>query len=115
MHMSIVKSSDIYYYMVANDLGVERAPTFHATTGLRPLVGIDVEGETPACCVDRVEGEALKQSGTAANHSIGHRQGYNAFTLLQLAHATATVANDACHEAARGTCDRGHPRPASGA
>ena len=96
MHTSIVKSSDIYYYMVANDLGVDAIHDFMKPLGFGQLVGIDIEGETAGVLPSSEWKEKrFKQKWYGGETiSIGIGQGYNAFTLLQLAHATATVAND---------------------
>ena len=96
MHTSIVKSSDIYYYMVANDLGVDAIHDFMQPLGFGQIVGIDVEGEMPGILPSTAWKEKrFKQKWYGGETiSIGIGQGYNAFTLLQLAHATANVAND---------------------
>jgi len=96
MHRSIVKSSDIYYYMVANDLGVDAIHDFMKPLGFGQLVGIDIEGETAGVLPSSEWKEKrFKQKWYGGETiSIGIGQGYNAFTLLQLAHATANLAND---------------------
>jgi len=96
MHTSIVKSSDIYYYMVANDLGVDAIHDFMQPLGFGQIVGIDIEGEQPGVLPSSAWKEKrFKQKWYGGETiSIGVGQGYNAFTLLQLAHATANIAND---------------------
>jgi len=96
MHASIVKSSDIYYYMVANDLGVDAIHDFMKPLGFGQIVGIDVEGESQGVLPSTAWKEKrFKQKWYGGETiSIGIGQGYNAFTLLQLAHATANLAND---------------------
>jgi penicillin-binding protein 2 len=96
MHTSIVKSSDIYYYMVANDLGVDAIHDFMKPFGFGQIVGIDIEGEMPGVLPSTAWKEKrFKQKWYGGETiSIGIGQGYNAFTLLQLAHATANLAND---------------------
>ncbi len=96
MHRSIVKSSDIYYYMLANDLGVDTIHDFMKPFGFGQLTGIDVDGEQIGVLPSTQWKERrLKQKWYPGETiSIGIGQGYNAFTLLQLAHATATIAND---------------------
>jgi penicillin-binding protein 2 len=95
MHRSIVKSSDIYYYMVANDLGVDAIHDFMKPFGFGQITGIDVEGEQAGVLPSTQWKERrFKQKWYAGETiSIGIGQGYNAFTLLQLAHATANLAN----------------------
>jgi penicillin-binding protein 2 len=96
MHKSIVKSSDIYYYMVANDLGVDTIHDFMKPFGFGQITGIDLEGEQTGILPSSAWKEKrFKQKWFPGETiSIGVGQGYNAFTLLQLAHATATLAND---------------------
>lgn len=95
MHKSIVKSSDIYYYMLANDLGVDAIHDFMKPFGFGQITGIDVEGEmTGILPSTRWKEQRLKQKWYPGETiSIGIGQGYNSFTLLQLAHATANLAS----------------------
>jgi penicillin-binding protein 2 len=96
MYRSIVKSSDIYYYQVANDLGVDTIHDFMKPWGFGQITGIDVEGEQTGILPSTAWKEKrFKQKWYPGETiSIGIGQGYNAFTLLQLAHATANLAND---------------------
>ena len=96
MHASIVRSSDIYYYMLANDLGVDAIHDFMKPWGFGQITGIDVEGEQTGVLPSSAWKERrFKQKWYPGETiSIGIGQGYNAFTLLQLAHATANLAND---------------------
>ncbi|HVJ60155.1 MAG TPA: penicillin-binding protein 2, partial [Burkholderiaceae bacterium] len=95
MHKSIVKSSDIYYYQVANDLGVDAIHDFMKPFGFGQITGIDVEGEQMGILPSTAWKERrLKQKWYPGETiSVGIGQGYNSFTLLQLAHATSTLAN----------------------
>jgi len=96
MLASIVRSSDIYYYMLANDLGVDVIHDFMKPWGFGQITGIDVEGEQTGVLPSSAWKERrFKQKWYPGETiSIGIGQGYNAFTLLQLAHATANLAND---------------------
>jgi penicillin-binding protein 2 len=96
MHRSIVKSSDVYYYSVANDLGVDTMHDFMKPWGFGQITGIDVEGEqTGILPSTEWNMKRFKQRWYPGETiSLGVGQGKNAFTLLQLAHATATLAND---------------------
>ncbi len=96
MHASIVRSSDIYYYQVANDLGVDTIHDFMKPWGFGQITGIDVEGEQTGILPSSAWKERrFKQKWYPGETiSIGIGQGYNSFTLLQLAHATANLAND---------------------
>jgi penicillin-binding protein 2 len=96
MRRSIVKSSDIYYYQLANDLGVDTIHDFMKPWGFGQITGIDVEGEQTGILPSSAWKEKrFKQKWYPGETiSVGIGQGYNAFTLLQLAHATANLANN---------------------
>ncbi len=96
LHTSIVKSSDIYYYMLADDLGVDTIHDFMKPWGFGQITGIDIDGEmTGILPSSEWKMRRFKQKWYPGETiSIGIGQGYNSFTLLQLAHATATLAND---------------------
>src|ERR1035438_8416916 len=98
MYKSIVQSCDTYYYMLANDLGVDAIHDFMAPIGFGQATGIDLQGELrgtlPSTEWKRAaykKKEAQKwYAGETISPGIG--QGYNAFTMLQLAQAEATMA-----------------------
>ncbi len=96
LHRSIVKSSDVYYYQLADDLGVDAIHDFMKPFGFGQITGIDVDGEmTGILPSTEWKMRRFKQKWYGGETiSIGIGQGYNSFTLLQLAHATATLAND---------------------
>jgi penicillin-binding protein 2 len=96
LHRSIVKSSDIYYYQLANDLGVDTIHDFMKPWGFGQITGIDIDGEMTGILPSTAwkEKRFRQKWYPGETISIGIGQGYNAFTLLQLAHATATLAND---------------------
>jgi len=95
LHKSIVVSSDTYYYAVANDLGVDAIHDFMQPFGFGQLTGIDLEGELAGVLPSSEWKERRFHQKWYGGEtiSIGIGQGYNSFTLLQLAHATATLAN----------------------
>ena len=98
MYKSIVQSCDTYYYMLANDLGVDAIHDFMKPLGLGQLTGIDIHGEVrgvlPSTAWKRAAYRKKEQQKWYAGEtiSVGIGQGYNAFTMLQLAQATATLA-----------------------
>ena len=98
MYRSIVQSCDTYYYMLANDLGVDAMHDFMAPLGLGQLTGIDMLGELrgtlPSIEWKRSAYRKKEQQKWYAGEtiSLGIGQGYNSFTMLQLAQATATLA-----------------------
>ena len=100
MYHSIVQSCDTYYYILANDMGVD---TIHAQMqrfGFGELTGIDIYGEVrgllPSTDWKRRAYKRPDQQKWYAGEtiSLGIGQGYNTFTMLQLASATATLANN---------------------
>lgn len=99
MHMSIVKSSNVYYYSLANELGVDAIHDFMKPLGFGQLTGIDINGEVRGILPNqdwkrRTYKKPEQQKWYAGETiSLGIGQGYNAFTMLQLAQATATLAN----------------------
>ncbi|HEV3020256.1 MAG TPA: penicillin-binding protein 2 [Burkholderiaceae bacterium] len=95
LHRSIVVSSDVYYYVLANDLGVDAIHDCMQPLGFGQLTGIDLEGElTGVLPSSEWKERRFHQKWYGGETiSIGIGQGYNSFTLLQLAHATATLAN----------------------
>jgi len=97
LYKSIVVSSDTYYYGAAYDLGVDRIHDFMVPWGFGHLTGIDLPDEQPGLLPSSAwKQQRFKQPWfPGETPSIGIGQGYNAFTILQLAHATATLANDA--------------------
>ncbi len=99
MYLSIVKSSNVYYYSLANELGVDAIHDFMKPLGFGQLTGIDINGEVRGVLPNqdwkrRTYKKPEQQKWYAGETiSLGIGQGYNAFTMLQLAQATATVAN----------------------
>ena len=99
LHRSIVKSSNVYYYQLAHDMGVNAIHDFMAPLGFGQLTGIDLPGESrgilPNTEWKRRQFSKPEQqrwySGETVSLGIG--QGYNSFTMLQLASATATLAS----------------------
>ena len=99
LRTSIVKSSNTYYYALANDLGVDAIHDFMAPFGFGQITGIDLHGEQsgilPSQAWKRASYKRADQQRWYAGEtiSLGIGQGYNSFTMLQLASATATLAN----------------------
>ncbi|MCX7149483.1 MAG: penicillin-binding protein 2 [Rhodocyclales bacterium] len=100
MYKSIVASCDTYYYMLANDMGIDNISSFMGKLGLGQRTGIDIDGESegvlPSQEWKRKRFKKPEQQKWYAGEtiSIGIGQGYNAYTPIQLAQATAIVANN---------------------
>ena len=95
LHKSLVVSSDTYYYKLAFEMGVDRIHGFMKPWGFGQRTGIDLEHESTGILPSSEwKQRRFKQKWfPGETPSIGIGQGYNAFTILQLANATATLAN----------------------
>jgi len=100
MYHSIVQSCDTYYYMLANDLGVDTIHEQMSHFGFGELTGIDILGEArgllPSTQWKRAAYRKPEQQKWYAGEtiSLGIGQGYNNFTVLQIAQALGTLANN---------------------
>ncbi|HQW21299.1 MAG TPA: penicillin-binding protein 2, partial [Rhodocyclaceae bacterium] len=100
MYKSIVESCDTYYYMLANDLGIDNIAAFMGQFGFGSRTGIDIEGESqgvlpsPAWKKKRFKRPEQQRWYAGETISIGIGQGYNTYTPIQLAQAVATLANN---------------------
>ncbi len=104
MYKSIVVSCDTYYYMLANDLGIDNIAAFMHQFGFGQRTGVDIghkgmgesEGVLPSQEWKRKRFRKPEQQKWYAGEtiSIGIGQGYNAYTPIQLAQAMATLANN---------------------
>ncbi|MGH8709153.1 MAG: penicillin-binding transpeptidase domain-containing protein, partial [Burkholderiales bacterium] len=92
--------SDVYYYMLANDMGIEAISGFMKRFGFGARTGNDLEGEaegvlpSPEWKQARFSQREQQRWYPGETISIGIGQGYNAYTPLQLAQALATLANN---------------------
>jgi penicillin-binding protein 2 len=100
MHRAIVESSNVYFYSLANEMGVDAMHDFMKPLGFGQITGIDIMGEVrgvlPSQDWKRNYYKRPEQKKWYAGEtiSLGIGQGYNSFTMLQLAQATATLANN---------------------
>ncbi len=100
MYKSIVQSCDTYYYVLANDMGVDLMHDELQKFGFGAFTGIDIQGEVrgllPSTEWKRKAYKRPEQQKWYAGEtiSLGIGQGYNNFTMLQLALATGVIAND---------------------
>ena len=99
MYRSIVESCDTYYYLLARDMGVDLIAEHMAPMGFGRPTGIDLIGEArgilPSTDWKRNAYRKPEQQRWYAGEtiSLGIGQGYNNFTMLQIAQATATLVN----------------------
>ncbi len=100
MYKSLVVSCDTYYYMLANDMGIDNIARFIGQFGFGAKTGIDIDGEAtgvlPSPEWKRRHFSKPEQQKWYAGEtiSVGIGQGYNAYTPLQMAQAMATLANN---------------------
>ncbi len=99
LRRSIIKSSNVYYYMLANDMGVESIHDWLAPMGFGQLTGVDLKGEVRGVLPNQewkrntYKRPEQKKWFAGETISLGIGQGYNNFTILQLANAMAMLAN----------------------
>lgn len=99
MHRAIQYSSNTYFYSLAVDMGVDTIHDFMKPLGFGQITGIDVHGEVrgllPSTTWKReaYKRPEMKKWFPGETVSLGIGQGYNNFTMLQLAVAEATLAN----------------------
>jgi penicillin-binding protein 2 len=95
LHKAIVESCDTYFYGLAQDLGIDSIHEFIGQFGFGKLTGIDISGEVSGLLPSREWKEQRfdQRWFVGDTISIGIGQGYNLVTPLQLASATAILAN----------------------
>ncbi|WPG39539.1 penicillin-binding protein 2 [Variovorax sp. EBFNA2] len=99
MHRAIQLSSNTYFYSLAAEMGVDLIHDFMAPLGFGQLTGIDLQGESRGVLPSKAwKRAAYRRADMKTWHpgetiSLGIGQGYNSFTMLQLASANATLAN----------------------
>ena len=95
LRKSIAQSCDIYYYRLAVDMGIDRMHDYLAKFGLGERSGIDLEGESPGLLPSRDWKQRRWKKAWYPGETViaGIGQGYHLTTPLQLATATAMLAN----------------------
>ncbi len=97
MHRAIVQSSNVYFYTLANEMGVDLIHEQLYPMGFGRKTGIDVEGEVtgdlPSTEWKKHRFRKPEQQKWYAGEtiSLGIGQGYNNFTMLQMATAMSTL------------------------
>ncbi len=96
MYKSIVVSCDTYYYVLANELGIDNIARFMSQIGFGSRSGIDLTGESTGTLPSKEwkKKRFNKEWFLGETVSVAIGQGYNAYTPLQLASAVATLSND---------------------
>jgi penicillin-binding protein 2 len=101
MYRSIVMSCDTYYYQLGNEMGIDAISGFMKQFGFGSPTGIDLEHEKGGVLPSQEwKRERFKKNRAAQKWvggdtiSISIGQGFNSYTMLQLAHAVSTLANN---------------------
>ena len=101
MYHSIAHSCDTYYYQLGNEMGIDNISKFMREFGFGQPTGIDLDHEKTGVLPSKEwKSERFKRNRAAQKWvggdtiSISIGQGFNNYTMLQLAHATAILAND---------------------
>ena len=100
LNRAIQHSSNVYFYTLANEMGVDAIHDFMKPLGFGQITGIDLPGEVrgvlPSTSWKRETYKRPEQKKWFAGEtiSLGIGQGYNNFTILQLTHALATLVDN---------------------
>lgn len=100
MYKSIVESCDTYYYVLAAEMGVDTMHDFMKRFGFGEKTGIDLPHERKGILPSMqwkqsaYRNPAQKKWYAGETISLGIGQGYNTFTPVQLAFATALLVNN---------------------
>lgn len=99
INTAIVQSCDVYFYSLAQKLGIDRLSGFLGQFGFGSPTGIDIGGESGGILPSREwKRKARKQPWFPGETLItGIGQGYNLTTPAQLATATAVLASHGKH------------------
>ncbi len=96
---AITQSCDVYFYILAHKLGVDRMHTFLSQFGFGHRTGIDLTGELGGLLPSREWKRKRRRTAWYPGETLimGIGQGYFLVTPLQLASATATLATRGRH------------------
>jgi len=95
LHDAIVESCDVYFYILAHELKIDRMHNFLSRFGFGQPTGIDILGEKAGLLPSREWKKRSRNQAWYPGETLiaGIGQGFNLTTPLQLAHATAILAN----------------------
>jgi len=100
MRLAIVTSSNVYFYSLANEMGVDLIHDQLEPFGLGRRTDIDVQGEVTGVLPSQEwkrnyfrKSPANQKWFPGETISLGIGQGYNSFTMLQMATAYSTIAS----------------------
>jgi penicillin-binding protein 2 len=95
MDAAIMRSNDTYFYDLAHKLGIDRLHDYMAMFGLGEKVSLDMFEESPGLMPSQAWKRATRRQAWYPGETVilGIGQGYMQVTPLQLAQATALIAN----------------------
>ncbi|MGG7607663.1 penicillin-binding protein 2 [Massilia sp. BKSP1R2A-1] len=101
MYRSVVESCDTYYYQLGNEMGIDNISNFMKQFGFGELTGIDLEHEKAGVRPSKEwKAQRFRKNPRAGKWvggdtiSISIGQGFNTYSMIQLAHAVSTLANN---------------------
>lgn len=96
LEAAIVQSCDVFFYKLAYELGVDRLHEFLSQFGFGDHTGIDLTGESTGLLPSRAWKRRARRQPWYPGETLimGIGQGYFLTTPLQLAAATAAIANN---------------------
>ena len=100
LHKAIVVSDDTYFFSLGPIIGVDPLHDFTKQFGFGQLTGIDLDGEKRGVLPSKewkrktFKTKAQQQWYPGESVSLTVGQGYNAFTMMQLAQAVSTLADN---------------------
>ena len=96
LESAIVQSCDVYFYRLAHDLGIDQLHDYLSQFGFGDRTGIDLTGESTGLLPSRDWKRRARRQPWYPGETLimGIGQGYYLTTPLQLAAATAAIANN---------------------
>ncbi len=103
LHSAIEQSCDVYFYSLANDLGIDRLHAFMSRFGFGQKTNLDISGEAAGLMPSKEWKERTRHRAWFAGETliVGIGQGFMLSTPLQLAVATATLSNSGVYRQPR--------------
>ena len=95
LNAAIMRSNDTYFYDLASKLGIDRMHDYMSMFGLGQKVSLDMFEESPGLMPSREWKRSTRRQAWFPGETVilGIGQGYMQVTPLQLAQATALIAN----------------------
>ena len=93
-HQAVVQSCDVFFYDLANKMGIERMYQFMSGFGFDQKTGIDIPGENTGLMPNSAWKKRVRKAPWYTGETViaGIGQGYVLATPIQLAYATGALA-----------------------